>query len=57
MKVYCVQTFYGTKEKIFQHRHNAEKYHKQLCKTCECVDSIYTLDVSQEEFCYMDIED
>ncbi len=57
IKVYCVQTFYGTRQKTFQHRYNAEMYYAKLCKECECVDPIYTLNLTTEEFNETDLDD
>ena len=57
IKVYDVQTFYGTKAKTFQHIYNAEKYYRKLCEECECVDPITTRELTTEEFVYENIED
>ena len=57
IKVYDVQTFYGTKAKTFQNLRHAQEYWVKLKKEEECVDPITTRKVTEEEFCYEDIDD
>lgn len=57
IKVYDVQTFYGTFPKTFQNPIHAQKYWEQLKKEHECMDPIMVRNVTEEEFCYENIED
>lgn len=57
IRVYDVQTFYGTEQKTFLSRLKAEAYHKALCSRCECVDPIQMRVITEEEFIYEDIDD
>lgn len=56
--VYDVQTFYGTHQKTFQRSYNAEKYFNQLAKEYDPdLIEVYKRNVTEEEFCYENIED
>lgn len=57
IKVYHVQTFYGTHQKTFQNLLHAQQYWVKLKKENECMDPIIEEKVTEEEFVYMDIED
>ena len=57
IKVYDVQTFYGTEAKTFQSLAHAERYWQQLKNTHECVDPIITRKVTEKEFAYENLED
>ena len=57
IKVYDVQTFYGTKQKTFQHRYNAEEYYNKLCCEYDCTIEMSTRMLTTEEFVYENIED
>lgn len=57
IRVYDVQTFYGTHLKTFQNPIHAQQYWVELKKNNECMDPIMVRNVTEEEFCYEDIED
>lgn len=57
IKVYDVQTFYGTEAKTFQSLAHAERYWQQLKETHECVDPIITRKVTIKEFAYQNLAD
>lgn len=57
IKVYDVQTFYGTEAKTFQNPIHAQQYWVELKKKHECVDPIITRKVTEEEFCYENLAD
>ena len=57
IRVYDVQTFYGTEQKTFLSQIHAQEYHRELCERCECVDPIKMRIVTEEEFIYEDIAD
>ena len=57
IKVYDVQTFYGTEAKTFQSLAHAERYWQQLKKSHECVDPIITRKVTEKDFVYENLED
>lgn len=56
--VYDVQTFYGTRQKTFQNRWNAEQYCRKLCQTydTDLIEMKKRL-LTQEEFIYTDLDD
>lgn len=57
IKVYDVQTFYGTEAKTFQSLIHAQQYWVELKKKHECVDPIITRKVTEKEFVYENLED
>ena len=57
IKVYDVQTFYGTYQKTFQNLTHAQKYWVELKKEHDCMDPIRVRKITEEEFCYENIAD
>lgn len=59
MKVYDVQTVYGTREKTFINYIHAIDYYKQLSRDFDGPDLIEfnTLHISENDFIYMDFDD
>lgn len=56
--VYDVQTFYGTHCKTFQRIHNAKKYADRLTEEYgKDLVEFYKRNVTEQEFCYEEIED
>ena len=56
--VYDVQTFYGTRQKTFQHLYNAKNYYYQLTKEYDSnLIEVSKRNITEEEFCYEDIDD
>lgn len=58
LTIYCVQTFYSTKEKCFQKEYNARRYFNQLAKNIDPdLLEFYRLEVSQDDFINITIDD
>ena len=57
IKVYDVQTIYGTRQKTFQRRHHAEKYFRQLSEEYPDLVEFYERNLTIEEFCYENLDD
>ena len=56
--VWDVQTFYGTHQKTFQKKYNAEKYFNQLsCGYDRDLIEIHRRELTTEEFNLTDVED
>ena len=58
MKVYDVQTVYGTREKTFINSIHAIDYYKQLSRDYDPdLIEFNTLHISENDFIYMDFDD
>lgn len=58
LTIYCVQSFYGSKEKYFQKEHNARRYFNQLAKIFDPdLLEFYRLEVTQDDFINITIDD
>ena len=56
--VWDVQTFYGTRQKTFQRQHHAEAYARVLGREYDPdLVEVSRREVTEEEFCYEDIDD